>query len=49
MANCPYCGMEMEKTSWGRYFCANHGIVEKDEVPEEPNENNKSNDRSYIN
>ncbi len=35
---CPYCGLELQVTNWGRKFCKNCGIIdeeekESDEVP----------------
>jgi uncharacterized Zn finger protein (UPF0148 family) len=39
--NCPYCGTELKKTTFGRYFCPNCGIIDS----EEPSKDDKG---SYI-
>ncbi len=28
MRNCPYCGVTLNETTHGRWYCPNHGIVE---------------------
>jgi len=28
---CPYCGLKLNKTNWGRYFCPNCGIIDTNE------------------
>jgi len=37
MKNCPYCGVPLKETSWGRKFCPNCGIIDetKDEEDKE--------------
>lgn len=34
MTNCPYCGVQLLETSWGRRFCPNHGIIEEEKEDE---------------
>lgn len=41
---CPYCGTPLKETTYGRWFCPNHGIVEE----ESKSENSKNEKRSYI-
>ena len=41
--NCPNCGLELEETNWGNYFCRNcgkSGIGQEESDVEDP---------SYIN
>ena len=37
---CPYCGLELQKTNWGRKFCKNCGII--DDEPEESSDETPS-------
>lgn len=38
---CPDCGVRLNKTTHGRWYCPNHGIIEEEESSEEK-------DRGYI-
>ena len=42
--NCPYCGLPLKRTTHGRYFCSNHGIVgeDRDIDNEESDENRRA-------
>lgn len=33
--NCPHCGLELDVTTWNRYFCKNCGIINIDEEPKD--------------
>ncbi len=44
---CPYCGVELQETNWGRKFCPNDGIIlEIDEQEESETVDNKK--ESYF-
>jgi len=32
---CPYCGVILKETTWGRWYCPNHGIIEEEKDSEE--------------
>ena len=40
---CPICGTPLKETTWGRFYCPNHGIINGNE--ELPDDEVK---RSYI-
>jgi len=42
---CPKCGTQLKKTTLGRFWCMNCGIIEKDEVKLEEKGNEK---QTYI-
>lgn len=43
--NCSYCGTELKKTSWGRWFCPNCGVIDSNEQEETKAENTN---KDYI-
>jgi len=43
--NCPFCGTKLSLTSWGRYNCPNHGIIN---IDEDENDEEDKKERKYI-
>jgi uncharacterized Zn finger protein (UPF0148 family) len=44
---CARCGCKLDKTSWGRYFCMNCGILEANQDNESDNKSDET--PSYVN
>lgn len=42
---CPYCGVTLKETTWGRKHCPNHGIIEEEEKSDSEEDEG---DKSYI-
>ncbi|GEM_PF-2341630 len=42
LTNCPYCGTKLIKTTYGRKWCPNCGVIEEEKVREDS-------EKSYIN
>lgn len=43
---CPRCGLKLDITNWGRYFCKNCGMIDKDEL--DASENKSNGEMKYV-